>query len=83
MILNKINREKPNKLFHYSDLTSFIGIISNNEFWLSNLYFQNDKHEYQLGLKREKLGLHFSLQIIIDLIRQSSFYLLKTFSQND
>lgn len=50
MILTTIGRKKPTKLYHYTDLASFIGIVSNNEFWLSNLYFQNDKHEYQLGL---------------------------------
>lgn len=50
MIINKINRKAPNKLYHYTNLNSTLGIIENQELWLSNLYFQNDKNEYELGL---------------------------------
>jgi hypothetical protein len=50
MILNKINRKVPSKLYHYTDLTSTVGIISENEFWLSNLFYLNDKYEYEVGL---------------------------------
>ncbi|WP_433780448.1 DUF2971 domain-containing protein [Flavobacterium anhuiense] len=49
-ILGKINRKSPIHLYHYTNLDSLIGIVSNNEFWLSNLYFQNDKQEYEIGL---------------------------------
>lgn len=50
MILNKINRKIPLKLYHYTDLTATVGIISENEFWLTNLFYLNDKYEYEVGL---------------------------------
>ncbi len=50
MIIEKVNRKAPSKLNHYTNLDSLIGIISNNELWLSNLFFQNDKNEYEVGM---------------------------------
>ncbi|MBC2845324.1 DUF2971 domain-containing protein [Winogradskyella flava] len=50
MIIKDINRDPPNKLYHYTNLESVVGITVNHELWLSNLYFQNDKSEYEVGL---------------------------------
>lgn len=41
----------PNKLYHYTNLNGLIGIFDNSEIWLSNMYFLNDKNEFELGLK--------------------------------
>jgi hypothetical protein len=41
----------PNKLYHYTNLNGLIGIIENSEIWLSNMYFLNDKNEFELGLR--------------------------------
>ncbi|MBF4494627.1 DUF2971 domain-containing protein [Flavobacterium sp. MR2016-29] len=41
----------PNKLFHYTNLNGLIGILDNSEIWLSNMYFLNDKNEFELGLR--------------------------------
>lgn len=41
----------PNKLFHYTNLNGLIGILDSSEIWLSNMYFLNDKNEFELGLK--------------------------------
>src|SRR5690606_17014349 len=46
-----IESDLPKNLFHYTNLNGLQGIISNSEIWLSNLYFLNDKSEYELGLK--------------------------------
>lgn len=41
----------PNKLYHYTNLNGLIGIVENSEIWLSNMYFLNDKNEFELGLR--------------------------------
>lgn len=41
----------PNKLYHYTNLNGLIGILENSEIWLSNMYFLNDKNEFELGLR--------------------------------
>lgn len=46
-----LKSELPNELYHYTNLNGFSGIINSSELWLSNLYFLNDKNEYELGLK--------------------------------
>jgi hypothetical protein len=46
-----IESDLPENLYHYTNLNGLQGILSNSEIWLSNLYFLNDKSEYELGLK--------------------------------
>jgi hypothetical protein len=46
-----LKTELPNELYHYTNLNGFSGIINSSELWLSNLYFLNDKNEFELGLK--------------------------------
>lgn len=41
----------PNELFHYTDLNGLNGILSTSEIWLSNMYFLNDKNEFEHGLR--------------------------------
>ncbi|TDE07339.1 DUF2971 domain-containing protein [Flavobacterium sandaracinum] len=41
----------PNKLYHYTNLNGLKGILENSEIWLSNMYFLNDKNEFELGLR--------------------------------
>jgi hypothetical protein len=41
----------PTELFHYTNLNGLIGILDNSEIWLSNMYFLNDKNEFELGLR--------------------------------
>jgi hypothetical protein len=49
--LNEFLRtELPNELYHYTNLNGLSGIINSSELWLSNLYFLNDKNEFELGL---------------------------------
>lgn len=50
--LNELLEGKlPHKLFHYTNLNGLIGILDTSELWLSNMYFLNDKNEFELGLK--------------------------------
>jgi hypothetical protein len=41
----------PDNLYHYTNLDGLQGILNNSEIWLSNMYFLNDKNEYELGLR--------------------------------
>jgi len=41
----------PEILYHYTNLTGLTGIITNEEFWFSDMYFLNDKTEFELGLQ--------------------------------
>ena len=50
--LNEFLESKlPNELFHYTNLNGLMGILNTSELWLSNMYFLNDKNEFELGLK--------------------------------
>ena len=35
----------PKRIFHYSDISSFVGMLENNELWVSNSNFLNDPSE--------------------------------------
>jgi len=37
-------------VYHYTDITGFRGIIQNQEFWMSNINFMNDKEEFLNGI---------------------------------
>lgn len=37
-------------IYHYTDITGFRGIIQNQEFWMSNINFMNDKEEFLNGI---------------------------------
>lgn len=54
-----IGKEIPNVLFHYTSLDCIVGILSNKEIWMSNMYFLNDKNEFELGLKLIENELQF------------------------
>ncbi|MDF2503056.1 DUF2971 domain-containing protein [Clostridium sp.] len=41
-------------LYHYTDISGFLSIIANQEFWLSNIQFMNDRLEYLEGKNRCK-----------------------------
>ncbi|MDD7581052.1 MAG: DUF2971 domain-containing protein [Treponema sp.] len=41
----------PEYLYHYTDMNSLKGIISNNEMWATHIRFMNDYEEQQLALK--------------------------------
>src|SRR5690606_18776189 len=74
------------KLYHYTNLDSLVGITSNQELWLSNLYFQNDKIEYEIGLnilkqvlqKRKKDHLENEIDTIFLNSLDSAIELLNT-----
>ena len=36
--------------YHYTDISGFMGILSDRCFWASNIHFQNDNAEYKDGL---------------------------------
>ena len=74
MIIDKINRKPPTRLYHYTNLESIVGIISSQELWLSNLYFQNDKNEYEIGLNILKKVLQHYKLVNIDNIKNSIFF---------
>ncbi len=37
-------------VYHYTDISGFRGIIQNQEFWMSNINFMNDKEEFLNGI---------------------------------
>ena len=37
-------------IYHYTDIAGFRGIIQNQEFWMSNINFMNDKEEFLNGI---------------------------------
>ena len=41
-------------IYHYTDITGFLGIIKNREFWVSHIHFMNDRREYVEGKDRSK-----------------------------
>lgn len=99
MILKKINRKIPSKLYHYTDLTATVGIISENEFWLTNLFYLNDKYEYEIGLNLFKKYLKDkksecsenpkvtiflnSLDSAIDLLENGNVFIMSFSEQSD
>lgn len=48
---NYLNSDFPETLYHYTDLNGFKGIIESSQIWFSNLYFLNDRSEYNLGFE--------------------------------
>jgi hypothetical protein len=65
------HHEMPEILFHYTTLDGLYGILDKKEVWLSNMYFLNDKNEFELGLQLirqeiefQKIGLE-----IVDSVR--------------
>ena len=46
-----LDKNIPDNLYHYTELNGLQGILSNSEIWFSNMYFLNDKNEFELGLK--------------------------------
>lgn len=46
-----IDSKIPELLYHYTNLNGLEGIISNEELWFSDMYFLNDKTEFELGLQ--------------------------------
>jgi hypothetical protein len=46
---NQADRPGRNTLFHYTDLGGLIGILSNDDLWLTNCRFSNDEGEMSLG----------------------------------
>lgn len=40
------------EIFHYTDISGFLGIIDSREFWLSHIRFMNDSQEYVDGKNR-------------------------------
>lgn len=99
MILTKINRKIPLKLFHYTDLNATAGIISENEFWLTNLFYLNDKNEYEVGLNLFKKYLKYkksefaenpkvsiflnSLNSAVDYLETGNVYIMSFSEQSD
>lgn len=41
----------PPILYHYTDKSGLIGILSSKTMWASNILYQNDSSEFQLGIK--------------------------------
>lgn len=67
IINNIIGHEVPEVLFHYTNLGGLHGILTTKEVWLSNLYFLNDKNEFDLGLRLINEEIEFQkigLQIV-------------------
>lgn len=54
-ILSK--KKPPRKIYHYTDIYGFKGILENNSFWISHIDFLNDKTEikYTFNLSQEIL----------------------------
>jgi hypothetical protein len=48
---NYLNSDFPQTLYHYTNLDGFKGIIETSQIWFSNLYFLNDRSEYNLGFE--------------------------------
>jgi hypothetical protein len=70
----------PDILYHYTNLDGLLGIINNEELWFSDMYFLNDKSEYELGLnivieeleaKKEGFKILKSTRIFIDALEQA------------
>ncbi len=41
-------------IYHYTDVSGFLSIITNQEFWLSHIQFMNDRREYIEGKEKCK-----------------------------
>lgn len=88
-------RPIPETIYHYTSLEGLIGIIESQSLYASNLYYLNDRKEYQHGielileivrdLKREKLnsGILSKVERNIDLIKQSERYVACFSSDGD
>lgn len=42
--------KKPKELYHYTSLDTLLGMINNQEIWMTHINFMNDKHEYRHAL---------------------------------
>jgi hypothetical protein len=49
-ILKLINSEIPDRLWHYTDVNGFHGIVSSKNFYLTNINYLNDKEEFRHAL---------------------------------
>ncbi|MDR7669055.1 DUF2971 domain-containing protein [Bacillus altitudinis] len=49
------DKQRPENIYHYTDIHGFKGILENNRFWISHIDFLNDMTEikYTLSLSRE------------------------------
>jgi hypothetical protein len=47
--INWLKQPRPEKLYHYTNKNSFLGIIQNKDLWASNILFQNDTSEIELS----------------------------------
>ena len=47
----KFSLRRNQNIYHYTDYNAFCSIIENKEFWATNIYYMNDKNEYQHGLR--------------------------------
>lgn len=43
--------QTPSILYHYTNMSGLIGIISNKEIWMTNIKYCNDRKEYDYGRK--------------------------------
>ncbi|WP_429087032.1 DUF2971 domain-containing protein [Aeromonas allosaccharophila] len=62
-VMNVVNRNPPEELFHYSDFNALVGIVKNKQIWMGDLFFLNDEKEYQLGLDLFKKELEIQKEI--------------------
>lgn len=97
-VLSFINQKKPSNLSHYTNFEALISIIKNEELWLSNLWFLNDRNEYKEGLSiietkyLEKIKKHKepnikillnTLESAISLLKQQSVYVISLTTNED
>jgi len=46
-----LDRNIPDNLYHYTNFSGLQGIMADSEIWLSNMYFLNDRSEFELGIE--------------------------------
>lgn len=51
IISQKMSAEVPEKLYHYTNSTGLIGILTSGKIWTTKIHYLNDKSEIQLAFK--------------------------------
>lgn len=68
-----LNSNIPQDLYHYTTIEGFKGIIENNEIWMSNLFYLNDKSEYKFGVELLKKHLE-SYKNGFSILKATKYY---------
>ncbi|WP_436881493.1 DUF2971 domain-containing protein [Enterobacter asburiae] len=71
------------KIYHYTDLNGFKGIVESNSLWATNIYFLNDREEFHHGYKCFLNALdHIDDNYVLDGVKEQVQSMLSHFMKH-